>query len=206
MVTEDERGRERVDRVGYEVCALKALRESLRNRETWVVGANRYRDPDEDLPKDFDERREDYYAELGQPLEAERFVDELKAEMESALNELDAGIPKNEKVRISNRSGGRISVSKLKPRPEPPSLDALKAEIGRRWSHHKFAGCLQRGRPTGRVHGPFRNGSVTRGSQPRHIATEASSRSLRSRDQRWPQTDGWLGHGRYGTGAQMGCV
>ena len=133
VVREDERGRERVDRVGYEVCALKALREALRNREIWVVGADRYRDPDEDLPKDFDEKREDYYAELGQPLEAEHFVDELKAEMETALEELDAGMPKNDTVRISPRSGGRISVSKLRPRPDPPNLDALKAEIGRRW-------------------------------------------------------------------------
>jgi TnpA family transposase len=133
VVTEDERGRQRVDRVGYEVCALKALRETLRSREVWVAGADRYRDPDEDLPKDFDERREDYYTELGQPLEAERFVGELKTEMEAALEGLDAGMPKNETVRISDRSGGRISVSKLKPRPEPPNLDALKAEIGKRW-------------------------------------------------------------------------
>ena len=133
VVRGDDRGRERVDRVGYEVCALKALREALRNREIWVVGADRYRDPDEDLPKDFDERREYYYAELGQPLEAERFVDELKAEMETALEGLDGGMPKNETVRISNRSGGRILVSKLKPRPDPPNLDALKAEVGRRW-------------------------------------------------------------------------
>jgi hypothetical protein len=134
VVREDDRGRERVDRVGYEVCALKALREALRSREVWVVGADRYRDPDEDLPKDFDDRREDYYADLGQPLEAERFVEELKAEMEAGLQELDAEMPKNEKVRISGRSGGRISVSKLKPRPDPPNFDALKAEIGRRWS------------------------------------------------------------------------
>ena len=133
VVREDDRGRERVDRVGYEVCALKALREALRSREVWVVGADRYRDPDEDLPKDFDERREDYYADLGQPLEAERFVDDLKAEMEEALEGLDGGMPKNEKVRISERSGGRISVSPLKPRPDPPNLDALKAEVGRRW-------------------------------------------------------------------------
>ena len=133
VVREDERGRERVDRVGYEVCALNALREALRSREVWVVGADRYRDPDEDLPRDFDERREDYYAELGQPLEAERFVDDLKAEMEMVLKELDDGMPKNEKVRISERAGGRISVSKLKPRPDPPNLDALKAEVGKRW-------------------------------------------------------------------------
>ena len=35
VVRADERGRERVDRVGYEVCALKALREALRSREVW---------------------------------------------------------------------------------------------------------------------------------------------------------------------------
>lgn len=134
VTNEDDRGRERIDRVGYEVCALKALREALRSREVWVVGADRYRDPDEDLPKDFDDRREDYYADLGQPLEAERFVDGLKAEMEAALEDLDAGMPKNEKVSISGRSGGRISISALKPRPEPPNLDALKAEVGRRWA------------------------------------------------------------------------
>ncbi len=119
--------------MGYEVCALKALREALRNREVWVVGADRYRDPDEDLPQDFNERRADYYGDLGQSMEAERFVDGLKAEMEAALGELDAGMPKNEKVKISEHSGGRISVSRLRPRPDPPNLDALKAKVGRRW-------------------------------------------------------------------------
>lgn len=133
VVGEDERRGGRVDRVGYEVCALKALREALRCREVWVVGADRYRDPDEDLPKDFDERREDYYADLGQPLEAGRFVEGLRAEMVAALRDLDAGMPKNKKVSVSQRSGGRIRVAKLKPRPEPPNLGTLKAEVGRRW-------------------------------------------------------------------------
>ncbi len=133
VVRADDRGRERVDRVGYEVCALKALRDGLRSREVWVAGADRYRDPDEDLPRDFDEKREAYYEDLGQPLEADRFVDGLKAEVGTALEELDAGMPKNAGVRISERSGGRIFVSPLKPRPEPPNLDKLKAEVGRRW-------------------------------------------------------------------------
>ncbi|MDQ3638690.1 MAG: DUF4158 domain-containing protein, partial [Actinomycetota bacterium] len=38
-------GSARVDRVGYEVCVLNALRHALRRREVWVVGADRYRDP-----------------------------------------------------------------------------------------------------------------------------------------------------------------
>jgi TnpA family transposase len=42
-------------------------------------------------------------------------------------------MPSNGKVTVSERSGGRIRVSKLKPHPDPPNLDKLKAEVGRRW-------------------------------------------------------------------------
>jgi hypothetical protein len=51
-------GREaRISLIDYEVCALKALRERSRAKEVWVVGAERCRDPDEDLPRDFQARR-----------------------------------------------------------------------------------------------------------------------------------------------------
>jgi hypothetical protein len=50
----DKQGRRRVVRMVYEVAAFQALRERLRCKEIWVVGAGRWRDPDEDLPKDFE--------------------------------------------------------------------------------------------------------------------------------------------------------
>ena len=33
-----------------DVCISQALREKVRTREIWVVGANRFRNPDDDLP------------------------------------------------------------------------------------------------------------------------------------------------------------
>jgi len=36
------------------LSVLQALREKLRCKEIWVVGANRYRNPEEDLPADFE--------------------------------------------------------------------------------------------------------------------------------------------------------
>ena len=65
-----ERGRRRarggrVERIPYELCVLAALREALRRREIWVVGAVRWRNPDTDLPADFD-------VAPGQPLPAAR--------------------------------------------------------------------------------------------------------------------------------------
>jgi hypothetical protein len=57
VVETDTRGRSRVNRITYEICVLEALREQLRCKEIWVVGANRYRNPDEDLPSDMETQR-----------------------------------------------------------------------------------------------------------------------------------------------------
>jgi hypothetical protein len=54
IIIPDKQGRLRVDRLKYELCVQQVLRERLRRKEIWVVGANRYRNPDEDLPTDFE--------------------------------------------------------------------------------------------------------------------------------------------------------
>jgi hypothetical protein len=44
-------GASRVVRTVYEVCLFKALRERLRCKEIWVEGADKFRDPEQDLPQ-----------------------------------------------------------------------------------------------------------------------------------------------------------
>jgi len=133
VVKEDARGRLRVERIAYEVCLLEALRDKLRCKEIWVAGAHRWRNPDEDLPQDFEANREGYYRLLCQPREAETFVGELRRRMTDALETLDRGMPKNRDVRILDRGNGWISLSPLKAQPEPPNIIRLKAELARRW-------------------------------------------------------------------------
>src|SRR3546814_21094848 len=58
----DDEGR--VNRISYELCVLTQLRDRIRSKEIWVVGADRYRNPDDDLPKDFEIRRDAYYSGL----------------------------------------------------------------------------------------------------------------------------------------------
>ena len=41
-------GKLRIRCTRYELCVLQRLREQLRSKEVWVVGADRYRNPDED--------------------------------------------------------------------------------------------------------------------------------------------------------------
>ncbi len=103
VIERDARGRARVNRVVYEICALQALREQLRCKEVWVEGADRYRDPDQDLPADFDARRDEHYAALGLPQDAAAFVAKVRAEMTDALATLDRGLARNPCVRILER-------------------------------------------------------------------------------------------------------
>src|SRR5256714_4949953 len=134
VVEKDKDGEQRINRVNYELCVLEALREGLRCRELWIVGANKYRNPDDDLPKDFEEKRKEYYAALGQPNEAKAFVDALQQQMIAALESFDRALPKlAPKVRILEKNGGWIYLSPLEALDEPQNLRKLKAEINRRW-------------------------------------------------------------------------
>ena len=58
-------------------CGPGSSSRQLRCKEIWVVGADRYRNPDDDLPADFEAQREPYYQALDLPLDAGRFIAEL---------------------------------------------------------------------------------------------------------------------------------
>jgi len=112
---------------------LQVLRERLRCKEIWVVGANRYRNPDEDLPTDFEVQREQYYAALNLPQDVESFLGGVQREMSEALTLLDRSLPKNPHVKILQKRHGWIALSPLNAQPEPVNLSELKSEILKRW-------------------------------------------------------------------------
>ncbi|WP_419737835.1 Tn3 family transposase [Ruegeria sp.] len=127
----DDTGRLNV--ISYEICILGQLRSSIRAREIWVEGADRYRNPDHDLPADFDERRASYYAGLGLPQDAQAFVANIRSELEDELRLLNETLPKNDKVRLRTTGDNRICITPFERQPEPAGLINLKNEIGRTW-------------------------------------------------------------------------
>ena len=133
VVEQDANGVERVNRINYEIAVLQALRERLRCKEIWVVGADRYRNPDEDLPGDFESNRQDYYAAIKQPEHATEFVDALKQEMAESLASFNNVILKNDKVKLLERRKNKICLTPVEPQPEPKILSHLKTEVARRW-------------------------------------------------------------------------
>ncbi len=126
----------RVERIPYELCVLKALREAIRRREVYVAGANRWRNPEEDLPADFDDNRDVHYRAIRQPLDPSTFVTALQRQLHDALSGLDQALASGTTggVKVTTRRGEPwIKVPSAVKQPEPANLAALKAEVEARW-------------------------------------------------------------------------
>ena len=72
---------------------FQALREKLRCKEIWVVGAEKWRNPDLDLPADFEANRTENYARLRKPLDPRRFAAEMREELDAELSALNNALP-----------------------------------------------------------------------------------------------------------------
>jgi hypothetical protein len=130
---EDTRGRRRIVRMVYEVATFQALRDALRCKEIWVVGADRWRDPDQDLPADYAIRRVEHYRTLRKPLDPSAFVDELREQMHCELGALNDALPTLGWLEIAERRSGAIKLTALDAQPEPRNLRRVKTEVLRRW-------------------------------------------------------------------------
>ncbi len=139
IVIQTKNGRQRIHRIGYEICVLQALRNCLRTKEIWVVGADRYRNPDEDLPADFAQKREAYYEALGQPLEAEVFISGLQNAMDKALKTFDERLAK---ALTGTQIGGKrahFKVSRLKAQKQPPKSASSEGKDRPPLAHDELA-------------------------------------------------------------------
>ncbi|MET7696479.1 Tn3 family transposase [Streptomyces sp. NPDC005485] len=129
-----DKGPKRIMRTVYEACVFQALRERLRCKEIWVTGADNWRNPDDDLPDDFEVRRAEYYEKLNKPREAQVFTAQLKAEMRAELGALDTKLPKLHWVTISGKHRkGAIKFTDPEPQKEPKNLRKLKKAIRKKW-------------------------------------------------------------------------
>ncbi|MET8828122.1 Tn3 family transposase [Streptomyces sp. NPDC004610] len=130
----DDKGR--VERIPYELCVLVALRDAVRRREIYVEGALRWRNPEDDLPGDFEAARTVHYAAIRRPMDPKEFVAGLKRRMTDGLERLSAALADGSAggVKVTTRKGEPwITVPKPVPLAEPSGLAALKDEVVDRW-------------------------------------------------------------------------
>lgn len=136
LISEKKEGSDtkKVNKIGYELAVILHLRSQLRCKEIWINNADKYCDPDDDLPKDFDKQRDHYCLELNKPLKAEDFIDGLQQDLEKHLALFNKSLPKNQKVKITKKKNKAwIKLSPLKPQLEPYNIQLLKQEILETW-------------------------------------------------------------------------
>lgn len=135
VIKTDDEGKERINRINYEIAVLQVLRERLRCKEIWVEGAKKFGNPDRDLPQDFRAQRTTYYEALALPQDKQAFIDAQRTALENALAMLNIGLAAktNKTVEIQTKDDGWIAVTPLEPQEEPTNLARLKAEVALRW-------------------------------------------------------------------------
>ncbi len=133
VVSTTASGKTRVNRISYELCVFQKLRDQLRCRAVWVEGANRYRNPDDDLPPDFEEKRSLYYEALRHPESATEFINRLQQMMVDGLTQLNDGLANNVWLALEPKRKNPIILSPLPAQAEPINLYTLKQEITRLW-------------------------------------------------------------------------
>ena len=110
------------------------LRDKLRCKEIWVAGADRWRDPDEDLPADFEDGRAENYAALRKPADGEAFVAEVREELRAELATLHDVLPALGFLEIkAGRKQGAIVLTPYDAAPEPRNLRRLKTAVRTQW-------------------------------------------------------------------------
>ena len=183
LVEIDSRGRKRIVRTVYEACVLQALRDRLRCKEIWVVGAHEWRNPDEDLPADFEANRAEHYEMLHKPLDAGAFVAELLEKLRGELAALDQALPGLDWLEIADRKSGAIRLTPLKAQPELANLRRLKKAVQARWGTVPLIDMLEEAAlRTGMLaqFTPVRNPG---GDRTRRPLGAAAARGLRLRDE-----------------------
>jgi TnpA family transposase len=138
----------KVNRKYYELCVLLQLERALRCKDIWVEGSYEWRNPSEDLPADWtdEQKRQNYYQRLNQPIVVSSFTDALKDEMTTALTELNRTLPGNPEVQIyfphHSSKTGLFRVAKPQALPEPQNIDTIKEAIVDRYGMLEFLDIL----------------------------------------------------------------
>lgn len=123
----------KIKRICYEVYILKKLADRIRCREIWIEGSFKHRNPDEDLPNNFEENKEAHFKDLSLPIDGDVFIEQLKHRHVSALTALNNNIPQNTKVKISSQNGGRIIVTPLTAQAESNNIVIIKKNLQDKW-------------------------------------------------------------------------
>jgi len=130
MIVIKTKKKEVINKYNYEIAVLEKLKELLVYKAIWIENSYRYRNPNDDTPKDYDAKKEEYCQMLGLPTTAKVFIDQLKTLQKDKLKSLNYSILNNELVKIKqNTTKKNILITPSEAQQEPENIDKLQNEI-----------------------------------------------------------------------------
>ena len=120
----------------FELCVLQKLEKALRNKEVWVEGSYRYRNPDEDLPADWSQCWVGYCDKHRIPETVDEFLNPIKQELASALRKANAFFSQKQDVYIyypGNGDNGLFRIPRIEKGPDHPIIEDIKQKALSRW-------------------------------------------------------------------------
>jgi TnpA family transposase len=133
LLSEDNNGQIGVDKKEYEITVLQALRDKLRCKEIWVKGSDKFKNPELDLPQDFERKRNHYYSSLNKPKDPDPFIEQLQGDLSDSLRNFNDRVNNNPHVRISSKNGGKIILTPFEKQEDPKNIELLKQDVAQRW-------------------------------------------------------------------------
>lgn len=134
----------RINWNALELALFEQLKVELPVKNIWVKNAFRYRNPEEDMPADFDENEDYYFNLLDLSKDADVFISDLKERLDDSLFNLNESILTNQKVVIKDRrKSGAIKITSFDPQTEPQNLELLKQDIAKLWPNLQLIDILK---------------------------------------------------------------
>lgn len=136
MVFEDELGNSLIIKHYFELFVLQKLEKALRNKEVWVEGSYRYRNPDKDLPQDVAEKWGHYCNKHNIPDRSEDFITPIREEHTQALLKTNEFFGEKQDVYIyypGNGEKGVFRIPKIVKGSDHPVLTEIKQKTMDRW-------------------------------------------------------------------------
>lgn len=136
MLFEDEFGNQRIIKHYFELFILQNLEKALKNKEVWVEGSYRYRNPDKDMPQDLVEKWGHYCDKHKIPDRSEDFINPIREELTQALGKANEFFGEKRDVYIyypGNGEKGVFRIPKIVKGPDHPILTEIKQKTMDRW-------------------------------------------------------------------------
>jgi TnpA family transposase len=115
----------RISRRFFELCVFTQVMNDLKSGDLAIAGGDKFADYRIGLltEEEFERERHVYGEQVGIPVKARAFVNEMRAALREAAKEADSSFPENEWVRIENKEA---VVTRSISRTKPPGFPLLK--------------------------------------------------------------------------------